>query len=61
MTMTLFQLTYGQDVVLPQDINVKSLRVTKQHILSTDDYQRLLVLKLESVGEGHLIAYENIK
>ena len=29
--------------------------------MSTDDYQRLLVLKLESVGEGHLIAYENIK
>lgn len=37
MTMTPFQLTYDHDVMLPLKINVKSLRVVKQNLLSTND------------------------
>lgn len=43
------------------EINIKSLRVAKQHYLLADDYQRSLVLELESTDEDLLIAYENIK
>jgi len=35
--------------------------VAKQHYLLADDYQRSLVLELESTDEDLLIAYENIK
>lgn len=60
-TMTPFWLTYGQYVLLRLEVKVKSLRVAKQHLLSTDDHQRSLVLELESVDEDSLMVYENIK
>lgn len=36
---TLFRMTYEHEVVFPLEINMKSLRVAKQNMLSFDNYQ----------------------
>lgn len=39
---TPFQLTYGHDVILQLQINIKSLRVAKQCLLDADQYNEAL-------------------
>ena len=53
-------MTYGQDVILPLEINVKSLRVVRQYLLDANCYNEALLTKLDSVSEDRLMALENI-
>lgn len=60
-TIRTFRLTYGQDGVLPLEVNAKSLRVTKQNLMLTNDYERVLIIELEMINEDLLMAYENTR
>ena len=53
-------LTYGQDVILPLEINVKSLRVVRQYLLDANCYNEALLTKLDLVSKDRLMALENI-
>ena len=59
--LTPFRLTYGQDVVLPMEINIKSLRVAKQVGLQLEEYSQAMFQELESVDNDRIMALENIK
>ena len=48
---TPYQLTYGQEVILPLEISMKSLRVAKQNELELDDYHKALFMELDLVDE----------
>lgn len=59
--ITPYRLPYGQDVVLPLEINVSSLRVATQHLLDMDDYQQVILMELESVGDDRPAALRKIE
>ena len=59
--LTPFRLTYGQDAVLPMEINVKSLRVAKQAGLQPDEYSQAMFQELESADDDRIMALESIK
>ena len=40
--LTSYQLTYGQDVILPLELAVNSLQVTKQHGLQPEEYSQAM-------------------
>ena len=52
-------MTYGQDVILPLEINVKSLRVVRQYLLDANCYNEALLTKLDLVSKDRLMALEN--
>ena len=59
--LTPFRLTYGQDVVLPMEINIKSLKVAKQAGLQPDEYSQAMFQELDSANDDRIVALENIK
>jgi transposase InsO family protein len=50
--VTPFELVYGQEVVLPVEINLQSCRVAKQEALSTNDYIEAMMDKMDNVPES---------
>jgi hypothetical protein len=46
---TPFELVYGQEVVLPVEIGLQSLRVTEQGSLSAKEYHELMMDKIDDV------------
>ena len=59
--LTPFRLTYGQDAVLPMEINIKSLRVVKQANLQPKEYSQAMLQELESTDDDRIMALESIK
>ena len=46
-----FSLTYGQDAVLPMEVVVPSLRVSKQNGLTPQEYSEAMMMELESAND----------
>jgi hypothetical protein len=61
MKVTPFKLVYGQEAVLPMDIGLQSLRVTKQGNLSAKEYHELMMFKIDDVHESRFKALEEIQ
>jgi hypothetical protein len=59
--VTPFELVYGQEAVLPIEINLQSCRVTKQDVLSTNEYTEGVMEKVDSVPENRLQALQEIE
>ena len=59
--LTPYQLTYGQDVLLPLEVAMNSLIVAKQHGLQLKEYIQAMFQELESADEDRLMALENIQ
>jgi hypothetical protein len=59
--VTPFQLFYGQEAVLPVEINLQSCRVAKQETLSAEDYIEAMIDKVDSMPESWLKALEEIE
>ena len=57
----MFKLTYGQDAVLPMEINIKSLRVGKQAGLQLEKYSQTVFQELKLADDDKIMALENIK
>lgn len=49
-------MIYGHDVVLPMEVQVRSLRVAMQNGLTLDDYSKAMMIELEGLDEQRLVA-----
>jgi hypothetical protein len=58
--VTPFELVYGQEVVLPVEIDLHSLRVTRQGNLLAKEYHELMMDKIDDVHESRFKALEEI-
>jgi transposase InsO family protein len=56
-----FELVYGQEALLPMEINLQACRVTLQYALSAKEYSSLLMDQIDEVHESRLRALEEIK
>nr|ABA97489.1 retrotransposon protein, putative, unclassified [Oryza sativa Japonica Group] len=59
--VTPFELVYGQEVVLPVEVNLGSLRYIKQDDLSSEGYKTLMGDNLDEVIDKRLKALEEIE
>jgi hypothetical protein len=45
--VTLFELVYGQEAVLPIEVSLQNLRITRQDYLSAKEYTELMMDKVD--------------
>ena len=55
-----YSLTYGQDVVLPMEVVVPSLRVSRQNDLNPQEYSEAMIMELEALDGKRLQALDHI-
>ncbi|XP_015964519.1 uncharacterized protein LOC107488306 [Arachis duranensis] len=55
-----YKLVYGHDAVLPLEINLNTLRVSKQNDLLVDDYWNVMFDELNELNSEQILALENI-
>jgi hypothetical protein len=49
--VTPFELVYGQEAVLPVEVNLDALQIARQNELSTVDYHNLMLDRLDEVSD----------
>jgi hypothetical protein len=59
--VSLYQLVYGHDVVLPWELRAGSRRNSLQDQLPADDYSAMMKEELEDLARDRLRALENIE
>jgi hypothetical protein len=59
--VTPFELMYGQEAVLPVEVNLNALRVAEQNDLSAVDYYNLMLDWLDEVSDARLQALDEIE
>ena len=52
-----FSLSYGQDEVLPMEVVVPSLRVSKKNGLTPQEYSEVMMMELELVDDRRMKAF----
>jgi hypothetical protein len=55
------ELVYGQEVVLPVDINLRTYRVAEQGNLSAEDYVELMMSRIDEVPQSQFRALHEIE
>ena len=58
---TPFELVYGQEAVLPVEVNLAALRLAKQDDLSAEDYCSLMMDNVDEVADKRVIALREIE
>ena len=56
-----YSLTYGQDVVLPMEVVVTSLRVSKHNGLNPQEYSEAMIMELEALDGNRLQPHHDLK
>jgi hypothetical protein len=56
-----FELVYGQEVILPVEVNLDALRIAQQNELSAVDYHSLMIDRLDDVSEEWVKALGEIE
>jgi hypothetical protein len=59
--VTLFELVYGQEVVLPVEMNLDAYRLAKQNDLSAVVYHDLMMDNIDEVTDVRLKALKEIE
>jgi hypothetical protein len=59
--VTTFVLVYGQEAILPMEVNLDTLRIDRQDELSTVDYQNLMRDRLDEVSDERVNALGDIE
>ena len=59
--VTPFELVYGQEAVLPVEVNLNALRIAKQNDLSAVDYNNLMLDSLDEVADERMRALGEIE
>ena len=59
--VTPFELVYGQEAVLPVEVNLAALRFARQNDLSADDYQGLMMDNIDDVADKRVAALKEIE
>ena len=55
-----YSITYGQDAMLPMDVVVPSLRVSRQNGLNSQEYSEAMMMELEALDVKRLQALNHI-
>ena len=59
--VTPFELVYGQEAVLPVEVNLNALRLARQNDLSAVDYHNLMMDRIDEVADERLKALREIE
>ena len=59
--VTPFELVYGQEAVLPAEVNLAALRFARQNDLSAKDYYDLMMDNIDEVADKRLVALQAIE
>lgn len=59
--VTSYELVYGQEAVLPVEVNLQALRIARQNGLSAIDYRNLMMDRIDDVPEERLKALRHIE
>ena len=59
--VTPFELVYGQEAVLPVEVNMGTYRLAKQNDLSAVDYHDLMMDNIDEVIDKRLKAFKEIE
>src|SRR3954465_10964071 len=59
--VTPYELVYGQEVVLPVEINLNALRIAKENDLSAVDFYNLMMDNIDEVADKRLAALRDIE
>jgi transposase InsO family protein len=59
--VTLFELVYSQEVVLPVEVSLQNLRITGQDYLSAKEYTELMMDKVDEAPKNRLKVLEEIE
>jgi hypothetical protein len=59
--VTHFGLVYGQEAILPIEVNIDALRIAQQNELSTIDYHNLMLDSLDEVSDERVKALDEIE
>jgi hypothetical protein len=59
--VTPFELVYGQEAILPIEVNLDALRIALQNELSTVDYHNLMLDRLDEVSDERVKALGKIE
>jgi hypothetical protein len=59
--VTPFELVYGQEVVLPIEVNLDALRIAQQNELSAIDYHNLMLDRFDEVSDERVKALGEIE
>ena len=59
--VTSFELVYGQEAVLPIEVNLDAYRLAKQNDFSTVDYHDLMMDNIDEVTDKRLKALKEIE
>jgi transposase InsO family protein len=58
--VTPFELVYGQEAILPTEVNLDALRIARQNELSAIDYHNLMLGQLDEVSDERVKALGEI-
>jgi hypothetical protein len=59
--VTPYELVYGQEAVLPIEVNLAALRFARQNDLSAKDYHDLMMDNIDEVADKRLMALQSIE
>jgi hydrogenase maturation factor len=59
--VTPFELLYGQEAVLPVEINLQTCRISKQGVLSAEEYIESMMDNIDNLPESRFRALEEIE
>ena len=59
--VTPYELVYGQEAVLPVEVNLNALRIAKQNDLSAIDFYNLMMDNIDEVADKRLAALNAIE
>jgi hypothetical protein len=59
--VTPFELVYGQEAVLPVEVSLQNLRITRQDYLSATEYTELMMDRVVEAPESWIKALEEIE
>jgi hypothetical protein len=59
--VTPFELVYGQEAILPVEVNLDALRIARQNELSDVDYHNLMLDRLDEVSDERVKTFSEIE
>ena len=59
--VTPYELVYGQEAVLPVEVNLNALRIAKQNDLSAIHFYNLMMDNIDEVADKRLVALKSIE
>jgi hypothetical protein len=59
--VTLFEMVYGQEAILPVEINLMAYRVMRQDSLTAEEYKGAMMDEIDNLAESRLEALRELE